>query len=125
MAINFRFVNLTPHAIKLGIAQPEGEGECVFDNIPTSGAVARVATAPGNLVFHAGVEVHSAPTFGEVEGLPAPQEGVIYIVSGLVAGRCVGRGDVVSPGTGPNDGARRDDKGQIMWVTRLIQAPMA
>jgi hypothetical protein len=63
-----------------------------------------------------------APVCGAVEGLPAPQEGVVFIVSGMVleALRGSGRSDVFAPGTGPTDGAVRNDKGQILGVTTLV-----
>ena len=105
-------VNLTPHTIVLI------DGETRIE-IPSSG-VARVASKPGvhlSGVFWAGT------SYGEVEGLPEPKTDTIYIVSGLVAGR-VGssRDDVFSPGTGPNDGAERNEKGHITGVTRLIRS---
>jgi hypothetical protein len=111
-------VNLTPHNINLRTA----EGAEIV--IPASGTVARVATTPGTLTSIEGcpVPVATPTVFGAVEGLPAPTEGTLFIVSALVAGRCAGRPDVVSPGTGPNDGAVRNEKGHIVAVTRLIQA---
>ena len=117
-------INLTPHPISI---MPHQFGELELDGmtIPPSGTVARVASKPGEKIFPPGdLPLYTAPTWGEVEGLPAEyHEFTIYLVSALVAARCVGRKDVFSPGTGPNDGAIRDAKGQIMAVTRLIQAP--
>jgi hypothetical protein len=107
-------INLTPHSITTIHGGIE-------TTLPSQG-VARVATKPGQPL---GGLFYSSTSFGEVEGLPAPEEGKVFIVSALVAGRCIGRADVFSPGTGPNDGAVRDDKGQIKAVTRLIQAPQA
>ena len=107
-----RIINLTPHTITFA---PTDSSMI----IPSSG-VARVATAPG---VDLGGGLWSAPTWGDVEGLPAPQPDTIYVVSALVAGRCIGRPDVFSPGTGPNDGTIRDEAGRIKAVTRLIQAP--
>lgn len=113
-------VNLTPHPVVL-------RGEVGDVTVSPSGTVARVASAPGQPVaLEAGlcpVPVHAAPSWGEVEDLPAPSPGVVFIVSAMVAARCVDRGDVVSPGTGPADGAIRDDAGRIVAVTRLVQAP--
>lgn len=113
-----KLVNLTPHVIVI----TDGAMSTV---IPSSG-VARVASQPGDLqlILPKGY-LYSAPTWGQIEGLPAPEEGTMYIVSALVASRAVGRPDVCSPGTGPSDGAIRDDKGQIKAVTRLIQAPQS
>ena len=105
-------VNLTPHEIIL-------RDEFGADTAYPSQGVARVRSVPGE---HLSGPLWSAPIWGEVEGLPEPT-GDVFIVSALVAARCAGRGDVFSPGTGPNDGCVRDDAGRIVAVTRLIQAP--
>jgi hypothetical protein len=79
------FINLTPHTINLtnGAAYA------------ASGQVARVSST--HTPFDAdGV---ASIQWGEVTGLPAPQDGVIYIVSALVA-QAAKRSDVVSPATG-------------------------
>ena len=114
-------VNLTPHVVRL--AGPDGG----ITEIPPSGTVARVSSRPGDEITEGPraalpVPCFGAPKFGEVEGLPAPVPGTIYIVSGIVAGRCPGRPDVVAPGTGPADGPIRRD-GRIWAVTRLVAAP--
>jgi hypothetical protein len=116
-------VNLTPHSIVL--LRDNGLGGQEGAEFTPSGVVARVGSKPGVKLEGKDLPLYSTTTFGEVEGLPAPQAGVIFLVSALVAGRCVGREDVFSPGTGPNDGAVRDEKGQIKAVTRLIQAPQS
>ena len=109
-----KIVNLTPHLLRL--SSPEGE----IVELPASGSVARVAATPGELVAVEGipVPVAAATVYGEVAGLPAPSEGTIFVVSGLVGSRCAGRADVFVPGTGPRDGAIRRD-GRIFAVTRL------
>jgi hypothetical protein len=66
--------------------------------------------------------VFSAPVWGAVVGLPDPVDGVLLVVSQLVAGRVPDRDDVVSPGTGPADGAVRDAQGRVCAVTRLVRA---
>ncbi len=112
-----KFFNLTPHALVLRAA------DGTDTTIAPSGTVARVGTTPGAQVGELnGIPLFSNTTFGEIEGLPAPAEGTIYIVSGLVGGRVSGRDDVVVPGTGPQDGAIRNDKGHIIAVTRLTMA---
>ena len=109
--------NLTPHAIALHLAR----GEVV--TLPSVG-VARVATFPrtASSVDGLPLPVLPAPVWGAVDGLPAPQEGVVFIVSGMVleALRGSGRSDVFAPGTGPTDGAVRNDKGQVVGVTTLV-----
>ena len=115
--VSMELVNLTPHPIVLACE----DGSRV--TVAASGTVARVSSTPGALerVEGVAVPVAASTVFGAVEGLPAPAEGVGYIVSALVLARCGGRGDVFGPGTGPNDGAVRDDAGRIVAVTRLIR----
>jgi hypothetical protein len=117
-------VNLTPHPICISA----GGSEETFQ--PDPRGPARVGSEPGRQLHPherpapTEIPLFQAPKWNEVEGLPAPEEGTIYIVSSLVASRCVGRPDVFSPGTGPKDGAIRDESGRITAVTCLIQAPM-
>lgn len=108
------FVNMTPHAITL--RNSDGKDT----QIPSSG-VARVATvvATKEKEIINGIPVFPAPTYGAVEGLPDPVHGTYYIVSAMVFEK-TDRPDVLAPGTGPNDGAIRNDKGHIVAVTRLI-----
>lgn len=111
-------INLTPHPIVL----IQADGTQV--TIPKSGQVARVSATPGQAVGSlGGVPLFSATSYGPVEGLPPPKADTVYIVSGLVLSRCIGRSDVVGPGTGPQDGAVRNEKGEIIGVTRLILPP--
>lgn len=115
-------VNLTPHPIVL---VTENGNRWTF---PSSG-VCRVATSAGALEDVAGipVPVAGATTFGQIEGLPAPVDGTVFIVSGMVASALVQQGvrnraDVLVPGTGPQEGAVRDAEGRIVGVTRLVRA---
>lgn len=82
-------VNLTPH--DLSIHTPAG-----VVTVAPSGQVARVATVDTAAPDHDGIPV-VITTFGEVTGLPAPDDGVMYVVSGIVAD-AARRPDVVSPG---------------------------
>ena len=100
-----KFINLTPHTINLtnGAAYA------------ASGQVARVANAhtPFDENGLASIE------WGEVTGLPEPQDGVLYIVSSLVA-QAAKRHDVVSPASGHPDVVRKD--GQIISVPGFIRS---
>ena len=111
-------VNLTPHALTL--VAPSGEHTV----LPPSGSVARVTSTPGAVEARVGFPcaVASPTTFGEVMGLPDPQDGTVFVVSGMVGSALAGRGrsDVFVPGTGPNDGAVRNESGHIVAVTRLV-----
>ena len=112
-----KLINLTPHTINL--ANEAGE---ILMTIEPSGIIARLVVTPGMLEEVPGlpVPVASPPQYGEIEGLPDPQTGVLYVASYIVASRA-GRPDVLQPGTGPRDGAIRDDAGRIVAVTRLVR----
>jgi hypothetical protein len=99
-------INLTPHAVSL--ADADGN---VIATFPPSGQVARVATTTEVVGELMGRPI-SRTTFGEVTGVPAPAEGVVYLVSTLVA-QAARRSDVVSPDTGPT-AVRKD--GQVVAV---------
>lgn len=86
------YVNLTPHAIV--VCNSAGE---VVRTFPASGKVARVETRSVFCDMAEGIE-HMSQEYGEVQGLPAYEPGVRYIVSGLVRSAVLGRHDVVSPG---------------------------
>jgi hypothetical protein len=93
-----RFVNLTPHA--LNIHTPSS-----VVTIAPSGEVARVATVSVEAAPVGGVPTVTT-TFGEVAGLPDPEEGTVFIVSGMVASAAP-RGDVMSPGDLVRDASGR------------------
>jgi len=101
-----QFVNLTPHAINLNDGR-------VF---PPSGVVARVSST------HTPFDENGVAslTFGEVQGLPEPQDGVLLIVSALVASAAK-RPDVVSPASGHPE-VVRNEKGHIVSVPGFVRA---
>jgi len=104
-------LNLTPHTVVIWC----DDGSEVV--IPPSGAVAQVTTRDVVVGAVYGVPV-IRQEFGEVTGLP--EEGVPCLVSALVRAAVPGRRWVYSPDTGPS--AIRDERGQVMAVTRLIAA---
>jgi hypothetical protein len=111
-----KMVNCTPHALTL---RAHDGTDTV---LAPSGMVPRVTSTPGSPTQVDGcpVPVYTADTLGEVEGLPAPEPGVMYVVSGMVLQALAGsRPDVCAPGTGPQDHPVRNDKGQVVAVTRL------
>lgn len=63
-----------------------------------------------------------AQQFGEVTGLPAPADGVLYIVSAIVltAAKAQGRTDCVAPATG-HPLCKRDDAGHIVSVPGFVK----
>lgn len=110
-------VNLTPHAIVLQAA------DGTETTVPASGTVARVQATAGTawMVDGMPIPVYGPTTYGAVEGIPPPVDGTAYIVSGMVLA-ATQRVDVFAPGTGPQDGAVRNERGQVRAVTRLIAA---
>ena len=106
-------LNLTPHTIT--VRAPDGADH----TFPPSGVVARVATTETQIGT---CNVTGAPimrrTFGEPQGLPPV--GTPCLVSAMVAGACPGRAGVFAPDSGPT--AVRDERGQIIAVTRLVAA---
>lgn len=80
---------------------------------PTSGNIARVAAS-----FKKSSDGFYTQTFGEVENLPAPVEGVYYIVSAMVFS-AISRKDVVAPATGHTE-CIRNEKGQIVSVPGFV-----
>lgn len=120
-----RFVNLTPHEIDFQFS----DGSRVAFQ---SDGLARVDVIDGicKEIVHDGkkMPVCSPLKYGRVEGLPEPEENVIYIVSQIILTQpsVAGRADVVAPATGPKDGAIRyvdgPRKGQIEAVTRWVAA---
>lgn len=117
-----KIINLTPHTINILWelcwlnGSPSGHYETLAEVEP-SGQVARV-TSKTVKVDDVEIDGFFVPvtgtTYGEVEGLPAPEEGTIYIVSSLVASRVPNRTDVFIP----NESVR-DDKGRIVGCKSL------
>ena len=109
-----KITNLTPHAITF----ISGENNMQKFIVEPSGVVARVAAhteSIGAITTDNGFVIPLTTTvFGEVENLPSPEEGTIYVVSSLVAGRVPDRKDVFIP----NESVR-DDKGRIIGCLSL------
>ena len=103
------FVNLTPHA--LNVRKADG----TFLELPPSGTVARRSVERVVVGEIDGVTVY-ATKFGELEGLPEPSDGTVYIVSALAAQACGDRDDVLVPGE-----AIRDEAGRIIGCNGLCR----
>lgn len=103
-----RVTNLTPHAVTI----VTGDGDIV---LPPSGQVARVTMYPEPVGSLCGVlVVIESP--GPVEGLPAPERGLYYLVSAIVRLACPDRADLVSPGA-----LVRDAEGRVTGCQSLIR----
>ena len=102
-----KLINLTPHEINLVDAQSvqfdniakcyrieEGKSVVITQTIPSSG-VARCTTCQKKIFKENGIEFLET-SYGEIQGLPEPEDNTIYIVSAIVAlaGRRLGRDDL-------------------------------
>lgn len=101
-----KIVNLTPHEVTIGGHEP----------IPPSGMTARVSQATVMAGQIDGMRVVKT-VLGEVCGLPAERNGVVLIVSQLVARQVPDRSDVFYPAEPVRDGA-----GNIMYCKALGRA---
>jgi hypothetical protein len=101
-------INATPHEITLvskqGVEQDSKkqfltETVEVIRSIPPSGILPRVSMSNSPAGEIDGIPIESV-IYGEIEGLPEYQEGIYYIVSGLVASAAakIGRTDCLAPG---------------------------
>ena len=102
-------VNLTPHSVSVLVGD-------TMKNIPPSGKVVRVSSHCEPCGTIDGMQVVLCHE-GEPRGLPEPKEGIVYLVSSVVA-KSVKRKDVLSPDTS-DDGVIRDGNGYILAVKRL------
>lgn len=103
-----KFINLTPHAIRLN------DGT-MFE---PSGVVARVSADLQAVEPVGGVQLFRQ-TFGDVEGLPEQMPGTMYIVSALVLAAIDNRLDCVAPATGSKETVR-NEAGHIVSVPGFV-----
>jgi len=106
LAEDGHIVNLTPHPLNLHI-------DSKIVTVPPSGELARVKQSTekvGVVNTQHGPVAKYKSTYGDVEGLPEPSPGVIYVVSGLVKSALGGsRPDVFSP-----SGLVRDEDNKVI-----------
>lgn len=110
-----KFVNCTPHPVTVLV--PKGSISYPTTGAFSSGVVARVDTLRKEIPNDLGFRL-VRQTFGNVVGLPEPEDGTVYIVSGMVLQALNGsRIDVVAPDTGA-DAVR--ENGQIVAVRGFV-----
>jgi len=110
-----KIVNLTPHTLCLASATVAGE----LIEIEPSGTIARVDTIRelvGTLDSPGGKINIYRTEYGDVVGLPEPEDGVIYVVSGLVKSCVPDQDDVYAPA----DLIRNED-GRVVGAAGLTQ----
>lgn len=110
-------INLNKHAVILS-SSSEGD-EAVNIVFPPSGMVASVSTKEVMAEDANGLPCVRVE-YGDIQGIPDPQEGVFYIVNMLILERS-DRTDLIAPDTGPSairftDGPQ---KGNVRAVTRF------
>ena len=100
-----KLVNLTPHTVTI-----VKDGVPVLD-VPSTGlARCKTSRVQVRTLEVDGIKIPVNKTvFGEVYGLPAPEEDTVFIVSRPVINALPDREDLVSP-----DDTIRDDKGVIV-----------
>ena len=103
-----KIVNCTPHAINF--VNDAGE---VVRSIEPSGILPRVSSSI-NLVGDIDGIPDEETVYGEVTDLPEKQDGVILIVSSMVASRLPNRDDLRVPGR-----QVRNDRGQVIGCRSL------
>ena len=101
-----KFINATPHPIVLNDGR-------VFE---PSGVVPRVSQT----ITEFDSDLIAVQNFGEVEGLPEAEPGVVYIVSSLVLSACKDRTDLVAPATN-HELTIRNEKGHIVSVPGFVK----
>ena len=104
-----KIINLTPHDIVI----TDGP------TFPPSGTVARVSVQQVDAGDIDGIPVKTQ-IFGDIVGLPAPQQDTVFVVSAMVlnAAKAQGRTDVVAPDTA---NAVRNDDGHIVSVPGFVR----
>ena len=111
---NMKIVNLTPHKINI----LDGENRSVMA-VHASGQVARCSTKRVQVGDLDGIQINKT-SFGELEGLPSPETGKVYIVSMLAATAAKQqypeREDIFI-----TDDAVRDENGRIIGCRALAQ----
>ena len=103
-----QFINLTPHTLNI-----HSNGNVT--DIAPSGQIARVSTSYNHTNTVAGINVYSC-VYGDIEGLPEPQDNTIFVVSGVVKSAVQDRSDVMSPGE-----LIRDENGKPIGSNGLRQ----
>lgn len=112
-----KIVNLTPHVINL-IYPVDGEEDFRMD-IEPSGETARVVCEATEIARETDDLIPIfEQKYGEIEGLPAPQDDTYYIVSSLIisAAQAEGRttSDLLTPAA-----QVRDDEGRVIGCRGL------
>ena len=117
---NMKLINLTPHALRLRIDE-------LNDAIPLESDIVLQPAGPAARVDQRSIitgYVNAFPikrtVFQEIYDLPNPEEGVVYIVSMLVAQQAK-RDDVMSPNTAPGQDIRYPADHKLKGLTFAVR----
>lgn len=107
-----KIINLTPHTVRLNSGMEYYPSGQVARIKVTHHLEGWISDGPDGAVelddsFYMNAIPIYRPVFAQVEGLPKPVKGTMYIVSGKVAEACRDRDDVLCPATGHADAVRR------------------
>ncbi len=100
-----RIVNLTPHPVRIYTAdtpdQVDDPDHGVLLTLEPSGALARLSesvTGEETILAGEGVEIPvSTVSYAEIQGLPEPQQGTVYVVPLMTALAAPARTDLLVP----------------------------
>ena len=106
-----RIINLIPH----GVTIVDSEGHVCLE-YPSEGSARIVSSSEDSSAVN-GIGI-SQCTFQRVEGLPEPQEGILYLVSMPVAQICRARTDLICPDTGVT--ALRSEDKKVIGVRGFV-----
>ena len=90
-----KFINLTPHVVHVFDAAADHPN--LIDSFEPSGQVARVSSTSTQVDVINGIGLNRV-VYAQVQGLPEPDVGSLFIVSAMVRAACPDRKDLVSPG---------------------------
>lgn len=127
MAREVQLINLTPHTINIYYGEDVGYNcQLIHPNtqpaivLKPSGIVARVRSsytqAAPIKVQGVVVPTKVGSLMPTVDGLPAPREGVMYVVSGMLDSFVYGRDDLVAPHS-----LVRDAEGRVIGCAQLLR----
>lgn len=105
-----KFVNLTPHILNI-----YDEDKMLITSLSPEPTPARVAVSRKMISREMGIPVYTT-TYGQIENLPEPEQGTIFVVSFMVSNAVPGRLDVLSPGE-----LLRDEGGQPVGCIGLTK----
>lgn len=103
-----KILNYTPHTIN--VCNENNEVVSSFESV----GCARISTTQKEEYKVDGIQVMST-VYGEVEGLPEQEDGVMYLVSFMVVNALPNRKDLIAPNTSPQ-ACVRDEEGKIIGV---------